>query len=55
MAPTVFSWRHLAFCDLDSGPFSFVNGNISNSTNSANAPLGYFRLSEEDTKDYTIQ
>lgn len=43
----------------DSGPFSTtptsVNGNISNSTNSANAPLGYFRLSEVDAKDYTIQ
>jgi len=43
----------------DSSPFSTtptsVNGNISNSTNSANAPLGYFRLSEVDTKDYTIQ
>lgn len=43
----------------DSGPFSTtptsVNGNISNLTHSSNAPLGYFRLSEADTKDYTIQ
>ncbi|CAD0218263.1 DUF4249 domain-containing protein [Chryseobacterium sp. JV274] len=43
----------------DTGPFSTtptsVYGNISNQTNSANAPFGYFRLSEVSTKDYTIQ
>ncbi|GEJ43511.1 DUF4249 family protein [Chryseobacterium sp. ON_d1] len=43
----------------ESGPFSTtptsVNGNIINLTHSSNAPLGYFRLSEVDTMDYTIQ
>ncbi|MFT3920122.1 hypothetical protein [Cloacibacterium sp.] len=32
-----------------------VFGNISNKTNSANTPFGYFRLSEVDMKNYTIQ
>lgn len=43
----------------DTGPFSTtpssVFGNISNKTNSANTPFGYFRLSEVDVKNYTIQ
>jgi len=32
-----------------------VRGNIVNQTNSENFAYGYFRLSEVDTKDYTIQ
>ncbi|MFT3920155.1 DUF4249 domain-containing protein [Cloacibacterium sp.] len=43
----------------DTGPFATtptsVFGNISNKTNSANTPFGYFRLSEVDMKNYTIQ
>ena len=43
----------------DTGPFATtptsVYGNISNQTNSTNTPFGYFRLSEVDIKDYTIQ
>lgn len=41
------------------GPFqsppATVRGNIVNSTNPANFPLGYFSLSEVDIKNYTIQ
>jgi hypothetical protein len=41
------------------GPFptipTLVRGNIINQTNSANFTLGYFRLSQVDTRDYTIQ
>ena len=41
------------------GPFqsppATVRGNIINTTNSANYPLGYFSLSEADTRNYTIQ
>ncbi len=32
-----------------------VRGNIINQTNSENFPYGYFRLSEVDVRDYTIQ
>ena len=32
-----------------------VRGNIVNQTNSSNFAFGYFRLSEVDTRDYTIQ
>lgn len=43
----------------DDGPFQStptpVRGNILNQTNSKNYTFGYFRLSEVDTKDYTIQ
>jgi len=43
----------------DDNPFgttpTAVRGNINNQTNSANFPYGYFRLSEVDTRDYTIQ
>ncbi len=43
----------------DGSPFSTtptkVRGNIINQTNSKNYVYGYFRLSEVDTKDYTIQ
>lgn len=43
----------------DGGPFqttpSNVRGNIINQTNMDNFALGYFRLSEADTKAYTIQ
>lgn len=41
------------------GPFqsppATVRGNIINTTNSADYPLGYFSLSEVDIKNYTIQ
>jgi len=41
------------------GPFqsppATVRGNIINTTNSANYPLGYFSLSETDSRKYTIQ
>jgi hypothetical protein len=41
------------------GPFqsppATVRGNIKNQTNFDNYPLGYFRLSESDVKNYTIQ
>lgn len=41
------------------GPFqsppAAVKGNIKNETNFDNYPLGYFRLSESDVKNYTIQ
>jgi hypothetical protein len=41
------------------GPFqtppSTVKGNIKNETNFDNYPLGYFRLSEADVTNYTIQ
>jgi hypothetical protein len=41
------------------GPFqsppATVKGNIKNQTNFDNYPLGYFRLSEADTRNYTIQ
>ena len=41
------------------GPFqsppATVRGNIINQTNSENYPLGYFSLSESDTRKYTIQ
>lgn len=43
----------------DDSPFATtptkVRGNITNQTNSKNFPFGYFRLSEIDTKSYTIQ
>jgi hypothetical protein len=41
------------------GPFqsppATVRGNIINTTNSANYPLGYFSLSEVDIKNYTVE
>jgi hypothetical protein len=44
---------------LSNGPFSTppatVKGNIINQTNTADYPLGYFRLSEVDVRNYTIQ
>lgn len=44
---------------LSNGPFSTppatVKGNIVNQTNTSNYPLGYFRLSEVDVRNYTIQ
>ncbi len=43
----------------DGNPFATtptkVRGNIVNQTNSENFAFGYFRLSEVDTKNYTIQ
>lgn len=43
----------------DDSPFATtptkVRGNITNQSNSKNFPFGYFRLSEIDTKNYTIQ
>lgn len=43
----------------DDGPFpttpTAVRGNITNLSNGTNFPYGYFRLSEVDVKDYTIQ
>lgn len=43
----------------DDSPFqttpTAVRGNIVNQTQNENYPLGYFRLSEVDTKEYTIQ
>jgi hypothetical protein len=44
---------------LSNGPFSTppatVKGNIINQTNTSNYPLGYFRLSEIEVRNYTIQ
>jgi hypothetical protein len=44
---------------LSNGPFSTppatVKGNIINQSNASNFPLGYFRLSEIDVRNYTIQ
>jgi hypothetical protein len=41
------------------GPFqsppATVRGNIINTTNPSNYALGYFSLSEMDTKNYTIE
>lgn len=41
------------------GPFqsppSTIRGNVVNTTNAANYPLGYFSVSERDSKDYTIE
>jgi hypothetical protein len=41
------------------GPFqsppSTIRGNVTNTTNPANYPLGYFSVSEIDSKEYTIQ
>jgi len=41
------------------GPFqsppATVRGNVINTTDSNNYPLGYFRLSEVDTKNYTVE
>jgi hypothetical protein len=41
------------------GPFqsppSTVRGNVVNTTNPDNYPLGYFSVSESDTKEYTIE
>ncbi|MEY8760642.1 DUF4249 domain-containing protein [Chryseobacterium tongliaoense] len=49
----------LAASGADAGPFQTtpgsVRGNIINQTHSANFAYGYFRLSEVDVKDYTIQ
>lgn len=36
-------------------PPATVRGNVRNTTNQANFPLGYFRLSEVSKKSYTIQ
>ena len=44
---------------LSNGPFSTppatVKGNIINQTNVSDYPLGYFRLSEVDMKNYVVQ
>lgn len=44
---------------LSNGPFSTppatVRGNIINQTNPTDYPLGYFRLSEIDVRNYTVQ
>jgi hypothetical protein len=44
---------------MGGGPFqsppATVRGNITNTTNFDNYPLGYFRLSEADVENYTIQ
>ena len=44
---------------LSNGPFSTppatVKGNIINQTNAVDYPLGYFRLSEVDMKNYVVQ
>ncbi len=49
----------LAASGADTGPFpttpSSVKGNILNQSKSENFAYGYFRLSEVDMKDYTIQ
>ncbi|WP_264565069.1 DUF4249 domain-containing protein [Flavobacterium sp. N3904] len=41
------------------GPFqsppSTIRGNVVNTTNAANYPLGYFSVSEIDSKEYTIE
>jgi hypothetical protein len=36
-------------------PPATVRGNIINTTNTANYPLGYFSLSETDRREYTVQ
>jgi len=45
--------------DMSDGPFqtqpATVRGNIINQTNFENFPLGYFRISEVFTLDYTVQ
>lgn len=49
----------LAQSGENNGPFgtqpTTVRGNCNNQTNSENFPLGYFRLSEVDAVNYTIQ
>jgi hypothetical protein len=44
---------------LSNGPFSTppatVKGNIINQTNTVDYPLGYFRLSEVDVRNYVVQ
>jgi hypothetical protein len=49
----------LAASGADTGPFpttpGAARGNILNETNSANFPYGYFRLSQVDVRDYTVQ
>ena len=44
---------------LSNGPFSTppatVKGNIINQSNASNYPLGYFRLSEVDVRNYIVQ
>jgi hypothetical protein len=44
---------------LSNGPFSTppatVKGNIVNQTNNTNYPLGYFRLSETEVRNYVVQ
>ena len=44
---------------LSNGPFSTppatVRGNIINQTNSSDYPLGYFRISEVDVRNYMVQ
>ncbi len=44
---------------LSNGPFSTppatVKGNIINQTNTSDYPLGYFRLSEVDVRNYVVQ
>lgn len=49
----------LAASGADYGPFPAslvaVSGNIINQSNTGNDALGYFRLSEVDSRDYTIQ
>jgi len=35
-------------------PSATVRGNVINTTNEANYPLGYFSLSEQDFKNYTV-
>ena len=45
--------------DQGGGPFetqpATVRGNIVNQTNPDNYPLGYFRVSEVSTLNYTVQ
>lgn len=45
--------------NTNGGPFSTppatVRGNMINTTNPDNFPFGYFRLSETDTRNYTVQ
>lgn len=49
----------LAASGADTGPFpttpGSVRGNILNQSNTKNFAYGYFRLSEVDVKDYTVQ
>lgn len=49
----------LAASGAEAGPFQTtpgaVTGNIINQTHSANFAYGYFRLSEVDTREYTVQ